>query len=327
MTQGCYVTRLALKQNNLINGRAPIAAVIASESTAPTLRRRLEYIQSTLTYAANNGLNADGAYEFYVDVNAPAISYTVMAAERLRFESRTWWFPFVGRVPYLGFFDKADRDEMGSDLARQGYDVEFGTVGAFSSLGWFDDPIYSTMLRYDDGDLSQMLFHELTHRTLWLTGSVEFNENLAEFIGDTLNDRYTLERGGETRSQVQFDRRHDRDSFHTWLNNLKHDLELVYSNSKLSDAIKLAKKAEIIQLSVTAEKLPQWRTNLFAYVKIKTWNNAAILAASLYTPNTDRFQNAWACSKSASIGLFLKRLELEARAYSDPFDALDAFCS
>jgi len=104
-------------------------------------------------------------------------------------ESITWWFPIVGRVPYLGYFSKADRDSKASELRTEGYDVYETGVGAYSSLGWFDDPIYSPMLRRSEADFAHLIFHELTHRTLWIRGSVEFNENLAEYAADFLLEK------------------------------------------------------------------------------------------------------------------------------------------
>src|SRR5690606_18969091 len=109
-------------------------------------------------------------------------------ADRLEFV--TWWFPVVGSVPYIGYFDKADRDAKATELKQQGYDVSVGGAGAFSSLGWFEDPIFSSMLDRGPADTAHLFIHELTHRTLWIPGSTEFNENLAEYVSYRLTPQY-----------------------------------------------------------------------------------------------------------------------------------------
>src|SRR5690606_29809700 len=100
------------------------------------------------------------------------------------FEPYTWWFPIVGRVPYKGFFDFDEAHEQARRLDARGYDTYVRPSAAFSTLGWFNDPVLNTVLRYSDVDLVQTVIHELTHNTIYIAGQAGFNESFATFVGD-----------------------------------------------------------------------------------------------------------------------------------------------
>ena len=201
LLSGCYVTGQAWHQNNLLNSRRPI----------------LLLLQEILAFAGQAGLNVRGAYRYYIELPQPVVSYLVYGAKADRLEAVTWWFPIVGRVPYLGFFDKGDRDDKAGELEAQGYDVYRGAAAAFSSLGWFEDPVFSSMLRRRSSALAHLFFHELTHRTYWAAGSAEFNENLAEFVAHRLTREFLEQKGSSQQLQRYEQVRRDRRLFKKWL--------------------------------------------------------------------------------------------------------------
>src|SRR5690606_17982044 len=132
--------------NNLYNSRRHTDDLLRDPTTPAPVRTKLLRLKELRAYAHSQGLAAGEAYRYYIHLPEPSVSYVVQAAYPDRLQSLTWWFPIVGTVPYLGFFDRQARDEKAAELSRQGYDVETAGVSAFSSLGWFEDPIYSPML-------------------------------------------------------------------------------------------------------------------------------------------------------------------------------------
>jgi predicted aminopeptidase len=134
-----------------------------------------------------------------VQLDRPVVVWVVTASDPLRFRSRTWWFPIVGRVPYLGWFDRDAAHEFAASLRAEGLDVDVGGAEAYSTLGWFDDPVLSTMLGDGDeavGELAEVVLHESVHATLYVNGQTRFNESLAEFVSGKLTRVYLDEKYG-----------------------------------------------------------------------------------------------------------------------------------
>lgn len=326
LLSGCYVTRLALHQNDLFNDRRPIASLIEDPLTPEKLRQRLIVARRILQFAAAQGLNTSDAYRYYVDTKEPVVSYIVQAAEADRLVAKTWWFPVVGRVPYLGFFNKSERDDEAVALAGQGLDVHKGAASAFSSLGWFEDPLFSSMLVRSEADLAHLLLHELTHRTYWSPGSAEFNENLAEYAGIELAKEY-LRTYGSREDVAKFTAKlEDRRLFKPWLESLRKELEVLYGQTpRLPMTELLQKKAAIFAKYQNPPLRPAF--TVVDYVKGEDWNNAAVLANALYFPDTDVFAKAHACLKSQRMIDFLDELQrLTDATDGDPFKALEAMC-
>jgi predicted aminopeptidase len=298
--------------------------VITDDRTALDIRQKLSFSKKVLDFASKNGLNAKNSYHYYVHVEGSAISYVVYAAEVSKLTSVTWWFPIVGSVPYLGFFARKDRDEEADGLKQQGYDVAKGHVGAFSSLGWFEDPIYKTMLSRSRGSLAHLLFHELTHRTFWSSGSVTFNENLAEYVSGYLTKQFLATRGTPEEMATYLKKRRDRKKYKTWLHKLRPALEELYQK-KLPLLVTLDLKAKTFQ-SFLNEKFPTFESKSYKNIKKIPWNNAKVLSASLYSPDIDRFKKAHLCMHSKSVGGFLKRLKIAEEDHEDSFSALDSLC-
>jgi predicted aminopeptidase len=324
----CYVTKQAYRQADLLMSREPVAKVLDSKEVSPSEKDKLRFSQLALDFARDQGLHLGAAYSSYIKVPGRAVSYTVQAARPTEMVLRHWWFPVVGSVPYLGFFDEADRAKEAKSLIEEGYEVHEGSATAFSSLGWFSDPIYSSMLRRPDIELAHLYFHELTHRTLWLSGGVEFNENLAEFVGDTLTTTFFKSLSREKEIAIFEEANADYLLFREWLTNLRSAVEKDLKDShKLDLAQRVSKKNQVISLAIS--KKPAFKR--VDFVGSGPWNNARILGAGLYTPDTSKFLASWQCFKSktsdANIGQFLKTLKDHAEKTSNGFEALEAICT
>jgi len=324
-TPGCYATRAAIHHNDLFNTRRSIDEMIDDGTVDAKTRERLVLVKRIMRFAEAEGLNTKGAYRYFIQTKEPVVSYIVQAAHTDRLESRTWWFPFVGSVPYLGYFRKEDRDAKADELKAEGFDVDIGGAGAFSSLGWFDDPLFSSMLNRNETDLAHLLFHELTHRTYWAPATIRFNENLAEYVGTELTVRYLRAQGDEDAIRKYERKRRDKALFTEWLKSLRIELEKLYENKagRTREALLAAKKELFGRYTRTPLK-PAFQVS--DYVGNEEWNTASVLAASLYAPDTEAFAKAHRCLEGQPVSAFIATLNETTDAVGDPFLALEAMC-
>ena len=300
---------------------------MSSEKTSEAERLKLSFAKEVLSFAKAQGLNVGDSYQKYIKVAGDAVSYTAQAARPTELKLKTWWFPVVGSVPYLGFFDKKDRDEFAKSLESEGFEVHRGGVTAFSSLGWFADPVYSSMLRRGDVELANLYFHELTHRTLWLKDGVEFNENLAEFMADRLTTIFFKNRQRES-ELVKFNLvRRDYELFRRWLVKLRADVQKNLDDSRdFAEEIRVSRKNKVVSLAISDK--PTFTE--VDFVGSGPWNNARIMAAGLYSPDTSKFEEAAKCFAGAGqdfiAGNFLKALGKLAETSDTGFTALRQLC-
>ncbi|TAG07410.1 MAG: aminopeptidase [Cytophagia bacterium] len=146
---------------------------------------KLELIKAIKKFAVDSlGMKNAGSYEKIFDQKNKPLLWAVTACEPYQFVPHTWDYGPLGLMPYKGFFDSTSAQKLALSLEKRGYDVNIFKPSAWSTLGWLSDPVLSTMLYWQEGDLASLIIHELTHSTIWVTGDVEYNENLADFIGD-----------------------------------------------------------------------------------------------------------------------------------------------
>lgn len=324
----CYLSRQGYRQAELLWSRKSVDDVLAEKDLSTEERNKLLFSKEALEYARSAGLNVGQSYRHYIKMKTDAVSYVVQAAKPTELKLKTWWFPVVGSVPYLGFFDRADRDNEALDFEKKGYEVHKGSVAAYSSLGWFADPIYSSMLRRSDVELAHLYFHELTHRTIWLEDGVEFNENLAEFVADVLTDKFFSEKKRFDELAELVTTQSDYRLFKSWLETLRADIKKSLDGTiGLPDLERVSAKNTVISLAIS--KKPLFKQ--VDFVGSGPWNNARILAAGLYSPDTKAFEDAARCFVQEAhprwVGNFLKSLKKKAETTNDGFAALKAMCS
>jgi predicted aminopeptidase len=202
--QGCelgYLARAALQEGHLLWNRRPISEQLARTDLSSEMREKLETVLEVRQFAARRlGLNVGGAYRTVSEVESGAIVWLVMAAPCCSLTPYTWWFPIVGNVPYHGYFDRSEADGEAAELAARGMDTWVRPAVAFSSLGFFDDPLLSNLLVLDKVELAGIITHELFHRTFFLAGNVMFDESAATYVGSRgAVDFFTATEGGESR--------------------------------------------------------------------------------------------------------------------------------
>ncbi len=181
-----YLAENGVGQWKMFNRSRPVEEVMASPHTPGSVREGIAWVQEAKKFAVELGLNATGSYQSYVQLDSPCVVWAVSAAHPLELKEKSWRFPLVGEVPYLGFFNKASAEQELARLAREEVptpDTWIRCVPAFSSLGWFSDPLYSSILRGKERDVAELVIHESLHATVWVGNSVDFNEKLANFVG------------------------------------------------------------------------------------------------------------------------------------------------
>jgi predicted aminopeptidase len=200
---GCTTTEYLLQagcgQIDLMMRARDLDATVADGHVPERTRKLLGQVAEIKKFGEKNSLRPTNSYHRFVQLDRPVVVWVVTASDPLRFRSRTWWFPVVGRVPYLGWFDRDAAHAFADELRLEGLDVDVGGAEAYSTLGWFDDPVLSTMLSSGDeaiGELADVVLHESVHATLYIDGQTRFNESLAEWASNHLTLTYLEEKYG-----------------------------------------------------------------------------------------------------------------------------------
>ncbi len=320
---GCasgYVLRAAYEEARLLWRREPIAALLRRDDLDPALRAKLELTLAARQFAADDlGLRVGGSYASLATVDTGQIVHVVSAAPRDRLEPYTWWFPIVGRVPYRAYFARRDADGLADALQGEGYDTDVRPAVAFSTLGWFDDPLLSSMLRSDDERLVETVLHELTHATVYVPGESAFNESLATFVGHRGSERFFAARGDATRANRAAARWADALTFSTFLAGAVDRLRAAYAVG-IDEADRQALFATL-QHDAAQQ---QWLTDEHAGFWRLPLNNAVLLQAGLYASGLARFAAVEVCD--GDLRRTVAAIAAAVASAPDPFAVLAELC-
>lgn len=180
-----YYTQAVRGQLQLTFARQPVARLLASDQVDAALKARLARSQTLLAFVNDHlGLAADGRYRSYVDLGREAVLYNLVATPSLSLDAHHWCYPVAGCAPYRGYFRHSAARRAAERFAARGYTVYLGSVPAYSTLGWFRDPLLSSFIHWPDADLLSLLAHELSHSRVWVDGDVAYNEAFATFVGE-----------------------------------------------------------------------------------------------------------------------------------------------
>lgn len=306
VASGClmprYLSQAARGQLDLMQRARPIEDVLEDPDVPVETRLRLAEVAGIKQFGAEAGLDTRHNYKKYVDVPNGAAVWFVGASQRLAFEPRSWCFPIAGCFTGLGWFDHDDAIAHREQLTRDGWDAMARPAGAYSTGGWFPDPIVSSMLDADVApyaELANVLLHESVHATVFVPDEPFFNEGLAEAIGDALTDDWLVARFGPASAEqaawteVQAWRRQRTDrQFVAY-----QALDALYQSDR-PDVEKLATKAQI--LSALADELHLWRTP----------NNANLIELRVYQASYQLFdETVKACGGARPLVASAKRIE------------------
>lgn len=251
-----YAIEQGVGQFRIVWNARPAEEMLQDPTFPDSLKAKLKWIEEVRAYGIDSlGLKDTKNYKSVYDQKGQEILWVVTACERFQLKPKLWEFPVVGTVPYKGYFDKDKAIAEGKALEEAGYDVSVRNPGGWSTLGWFTDPILSGMLDRNEGDLAGLIIHEMVHATLWVKDSVDFNENLATFIGDTAVYQFLAYRFGEHSREYRTYLYEDRDYVHYSRHMLRGaaGLDSLYHTFREDETMndKLLKKKEFIQRIVS----------------------------------------------------------------------------
>lgn len=281
-TPAGYYAREAWDGVRLLSARRPIERVVADPETSPELRLQLEVAVAARDFAvAELGLPDNKSYRRYADLGRPYASWIVTAAPELSLVPIQWCFPVAGCVTYRGYFSPRRAERFAGKLRRRGSDVDVAGVAAFSTLGWFADPVLSTFVHRPPAALAGLIFHELAHQRLYVQNDTRFNESFATFV----------ELEGVARWLEATDREAERDSFETGkrrrrelnalLTRARERLAELYASDQ-PDAVKRGRKTEIFAALAAEVDALRAGWGLEVDATGEEWNNADLVAIEAY---------------------------------------------
>jgi predicted aminopeptidase len=232
---------------DLMSRRQPIDILLKDTHTEPRLLQQLKLASEIRNFASTDLALADnGSYRSYVDLGRPYATWAVYAADEFCLEPKTWCFPIAGCVPYRGYFVKQKAEEFANGLRQAGMDVYIVSASAYSTLGWFDDPVLNTMILRGEAALAGIIFHELAHQRVYVQGDTAFNESFAVAVQEAGTRRW-LQRHGTPEQRAAFEDGLQRKLvFFTLVKTARQRLAAVYA-SHLNDSIRREEKSAIIE--------------------------------------------------------------------------------
>ncbi len=289
-----YYTQAAEGQISLLVDSRPIDEVIADPGTTPQLKTRLATARQIRAYAvASLALPDNKSYRNYTALSRPYVVWNVVATPALSLKPIQWCFPVAGCVNYRGYYGKADATAYAKELRDAGYDVQVGGVSAYSTLGYFNDPLISTFINYPDAELARLIFHELSHQVVYVAGDSQFNESFASAVEEAGVEQWLEHFGNQTMRDNYAKYTARRQDFLKLLLACRRALEANYK-STASDTVKLAEKKRLFaQLqSDYAQLKVQWGgyagyDRFFA----EPLSNAHLAAVATYSDFVPAFRN------------------------------------
>jgi predicted aminopeptidase len=273
-------------QAEILQKARPMAEVMRDERVAWETKRRLAVVQNLRAFAQSHlHLPADRQYDRYADLGRRYVSWVVYAAPEFSVEGKTWCYPFVGPLEYRGFFSKQAADDEAARLKSRGYDVHVGGVEAYSTLGWFRDPVLNTFFRRTDPELAELLFHELTHVKLFAPGDTDFNEAFATANAEEGVRRW-LKAKGDRRGVARYEAGMEKGrAIIRLLLTTRKELERLYSNRNLNVAEMRREKAAVFtRMGAEYSRIrTRWSgDSRMDYAFAEPWNNARLNTVATY---------------------------------------------
>jgi predicted aminopeptidase len=325
---GCYYLQAANGQWQVLRKREPIGDVIQDAATSAELAARLQLVQEARQFAIDELALPDNAtYRSYADIEREFVVWNVFAAPEFSLQAKRWCFPVAGCVSYRGYFSEQAARRASARLANRGFDVSVGGVTAYSTLGHFNDPVLSSMMRWDDLRLVAVLFHELAHQVLYVKGDTRFNESFASAVEEFGMQRWLRSRGQRADVERYRARRDLRKDLMALVAGARVDLERHYA-AAIDDVEKRALKRQRLQ-QLRAELDARLAT---AGLANSSWpgtdlNNARLASLALYEQALPAFRGLFQRCKEDFACFYARATEIAEQDNAARSRALDALAA
>ncbi len=325
-----YVARAGWAQARILSSRVPLTEVMTDPATDPVTRGKLRLAWDARQFAIDSlGFrNAGDAYTTLAELPSDTLALVLSAAHRDRLAFRTWWFPIAGRVPYRAYFSTSAAERARDTLEAEGFDTWLRPTAAFSTLGWFADPLYSSLLRLDEVALVETILHELAHNHLYLPGHSRFNESWATFAGFVGAIEFFCRREGGGPDTVRCLRARERweDAMivSRWVDGLEEEIRSFYAASDPTSEGFLEERDAVYaegHRRFAEEVRPSLLHGGYDYLGREPLNNVTLLSRSLYFHRLPDF-DALRADEGADLREVFTRIRVEAPGMTDPFDLL-----
>jgi predicted aminopeptidase len=224
--------------------------LVANPETPDRLKERLELLGSLRAFAEQDlKLPVDGHYKKYADLHRPYVVWNVEAAPEFSLEPKSWWYPMLGGLDYRGYFSKEGANKYGTILRKKGYDVHVGGVEAYSTLGWFKDPILNTFIFNPDADLAEIIFHELGHQRVFARGDTDFNEAFATTVGQEGARRWLQKKNDKTALENYAAEQRRTSDFVHLIARTREKLEKLYGDQRNAEGKLKASKTPVADIN------------------------------------------------------------------------------
>jgi predicted aminopeptidase len=297
-----YLTRAGIEQTRILESRQPISEILADPATDPETRASLELVLAARDFAAGIGYAANETYTTYADVGRDTLLLVLSASPRNCLCPYTWKYPIVGRIPYKGFFDPTMARREAGRLEGKGYDIYLRPAGAFSTLGWFNDPLFSTAMSRDSVELAATVLHEIAHNTVYVKSATPFNESFAQMAGYRGAEAFFRRRGSVAAADQAAHRWDDEVVLSGYYADLSTRLDSLYRSAQDSVGVDSG-RAELGRWAREQLQGPvgrQLRTYTIGPMVDRPINNARLIAARIYRTRLDLFE-AWYRRHGANI--------------------------
>ena len=307
-----YGLQQAKGQLTIISNTQDVSDVLASDNVPDSIKHQIRNIEEARLFAFDSlGLKQSDNYTTFYAQKGQVSLWNLSASEPFALEPKLWSFPILGSFPYKGFFDLEKAKTEAKELKDEGYDVRIRPVGGWSTLGWTKDPILSNMLRRTEGSLVELIIHELTHSTLFVKDDIEFNENLASFIGEKgavafLNNKYGK---GSSAYYDYIISEEDSETFRDHMLLAAGKLDSLYQSmiEISSDSIKSKKKEQMInEIIISIDTLHFHNERYYQIFQNTLPNNAYFMSYLRYYSSNDSLESLLSNSYDNDLRSFIE---------------------
>jgi predicted aminopeptidase len=302
----------------MMAARTPCQELIENPKTSTELKTRLLQAGQLCDFAGRElGLEAGRHYQHYADLGRPYVVWNVYAAPEFSVQPKTWRYPYVGRLEYRGYFRESDARRYAARMAEKGWEVHVEGASAYSTLGWFHDPLLNTFLWAEEADLAETIFHELAHQRLFIPGDSDFNEAFATMVGREGARRW-LQSQGDVKALEAWEHASEREERYVALAlAARGKLEQLYAGLAVQNAEPARPDLVRDQKRVILEEMCRQQRALWAKdsreasggsIRAGSWNNARLNAMATYYELVPAFQTLFAAQRH-DLAAFYKAVE------------------